>query len=85
MGGVAVKQLSTSRGPASSAITNHLGAGKVVVGATVSPSKGGGLRAGFVDVKVAPGGTGKMSSPPSASPLAKGKGKAKLDKSAADE
>ena len=83
MGGVAVKQIS-SRHPALSSITpNHLGAGKVVVGASISPSKGGGIRAGFVDVKLAPGAA-KLASPPS-SVVGKGKGKVKLEKNVADE
>ena len=83
VGGVAVKQIS-SRLPVSSATaSNHLGAGKVVVG-SLSPSKGGGLRTGFVDVKLAPG-TGKLSSPPSSAVSGKGKGRVKVEKNVADE
>ena len=79
VGGVAVKQIT--RLPNSQA-SNHLGAGKVVVGASMSPSKGATLRAGFVDVKLAPGAAGKVSSSPTSG---KGKGKVKFEKNAGDE
>ena len=80
VGGVAVKQISSRFPVASSVSANHLAAGKVVVG---SPSKGGGIRSGFVDVKLAPGAA-KLSSPPSFA-AGKGKGRVKLEKNVADE
>ena len=77
-----MKQISRVPVSSSAATANHL-RGKVVVEASVSPSKGGGLRTGFVDVKLAPTGA-KLSSPPS-SVSVKGKGKVKLEKNVADE
>jgi transcription initiation factor TFIID subunit 4 len=80
VGGVAVKQISSRLPVTSSVSANHLAAGKVAVG---SPSKGGGIRSGFVDVKLAPAAA-KLSSPPS-SAAGKGKGKVKLEKNVADD
>lgn len=82
VGTVAVKQISP-RVPSSSSSSpnttgNHLAT-------NLSPSKGGALRTGFVDVKLAPSAS-KSASPPSSS-VGKGKGKVKSEagKNVADE
>lgn len=86
VGGVAVKQLSPSQLPISSS-NNHLAvnSGRTVMAASLSSSRGGQIRAGFVDVKLA-SSVSKLASPPLSS-LGKGKGKLKSEsgKNAADE
>ena len=84
VGTVAVKHISPRIPPTSSAASPNTTANHHL-STNLSPSRGGPVRTGFVDVKLAPG-VSKSVSPPSAS-TGKGKGRVKSEtgKNVADE